>query len=300
MTHALRIEVGVCTFRRSAVRQTLLSLAGQSLPPGVTMAVIVADNDETPEAERRVRQAAVAAGLALTYVHAPARNISLARNACLDAASGDFLAFLDDDETASPGWLSALLDEAERQGWDAVLGPVDAIYGPEAPPWMRAAGVHSTRPVKVGGRILKGYAGNVLIRRATVEAVTLRFDLALGRQGGEDDDFFYRLTDAGGRIGYAPEAVAYEPVPPARLSLGWLIRRSFRTGQTHGGRLAARTNGVARVAQAALALVKTVISLAGALIFVISPPLRCRWLLRAAMHFGAVARLFGFRVIELY
>src|SRR5207244_3041165 len=117
------------------------------------------------------------------------------------------LAFIDDDETATPGWIAALLDEAE-QGWDAVLGPVKAVYGPDAPAWMAATDFHSTAPVRIGGDILKGYAGNVLLRRATVERLGLRFDLALGRQGGEDDDFFYRLTDAGGRIGYAPDALA--------------------------------------------------------------------------------------------
>ena len=37
----------------------------------------------------------------LLYVHCPAANISIARNACLDNSSGDFLAFIDDDETAS-------------------------------------------------------------------------------------------------------------------------------------------------------------------------------------------------------
>jgi hypothetical protein len=35
------------------------------------------------------------------YVHAPARNISIARNACLDAADAPLIAFIDDDETAT-------------------------------------------------------------------------------------------------------------------------------------------------------------------------------------------------------
>ncbi len=300
MADTLRVEVGVCTFRRLAVQETLLSLARQTLPPGVVVGVIVADNDETAEAEHRVRETAASAGLNLTYVHAPARNISLARNACLDAASGDFLAFLDDDETASPHWLAALLAEAERGDWDAVLGPVDAVYEPDAPAWMRAESVHSTRPVEVGGRILKGYAGNVLIRRSAIEGRSLRFDLARGRQGGEDDDFFYRLTDSGGRIGFAPEALAFEPVPRARTSLRWLLKRSFRTGQTHGARLAAGRSGVARVGQLLLAALKVAASVAGGLLSVASPSRRNRWLLRAFLHAGVVARLLGVGVLELY
>lgn len=294
------VDIGICTFRRPAVVETLASLAGQTLPAGVTLRAIVADNDETPEARERVLAAAAEHRLDVTYVHAPSRNICLARNACLEAATAPFLAFIDDDETATPGWLAALLAEAER-GWDAVLGPVKAVYGPDAPPWMASADFHSTAPVVHHGEIRKGYAGNVLLRRATVERLGLRFDLSLGRQGGEDDDFFYRLTDAGGRIGYAEDALAYEPVPAPRTQLDWLLRRSFRTGQTHGARLTSRARGpVGRLAQAGVAAAKGGVCVAGAAATALSPARRNRWLVRGALHAGVVARLAGVRELQLY
>jgi len=294
------VDVGVCTFRRAAVAETLASLAGQMLPRDYALRVIVADNDETPSAEPVVRAAADAQGLDLTYVHAPARNISRARNACLEAATADWFAFIDDDETASPGWLSALLAEAERGGWDAVLGPVKAVYGADAPAWIAAGDFHSTSPVQDGGRILKGYAGNVLIRRSAIEGRGLRFDEALGRQGGEDDDFFYRLTDSGGTIGYAPDALAYEPVPPGRASLPWLLKRSFRTGQTHGARISQQARGPARLGQIGLAAAKGGVCLAGAAATAWSARARSRWLVRGSLHAGAAARLAGLRELQLY
>ncbi|MDB5418381.1 MAG: glycosyl transferase, group 2 family protein [Phenylobacterium sp.] len=294
------VDVAVCTFRRPGVVETLASLARQQLPPGRALRVIVADNDETPSAEARVRAAAVEHGLALRYVHAPARNISLARNACLDAATAEWLAFLDDDETAAPGWLAGLLAEAARGGWDAVLGPVKAVYGADAPAWLAAGDFHSTAPVEVAGRILKGYAGNVLIWRGAIAVRALRFDEALGRKGGEDDDFFYRLTDAGGTIGYAPDALAYEPVPSTRASLPWLLKRGFRTGQTHGARLSQRHSGAGRLAQIGLAAAKGGACLAGAVATAWSPGARGRWLVRGSLHAGAVARLAGWREVELY
>src|SRR4051794_4289515 len=90
MSETIRVDVGVCTFRRAAVAETLASVGAQALPDHIRLRVIVADNDETPSAEAVVRAAAEAYGLDLVYVHAPSRNISLARNACLEAASGDF------------------------------------------------------------------------------------------------------------------------------------------------------------------------------------------------------------------
>ena len=300
MTVAISVDVGVCTYRREAVRETLRSVAAQHLPPGVRVRVIVADNDVEPEAARRIRNAAADGKLDLHYVHAPSRNISLARNACLDAATGDFIAFLDDDEVASAHWISALLAEATRGGWDAVLGPVNAVYGAAAPEWMKAGDFHSTRPVTVHGRIQKGYAGNVLIRRDAIEARGLRFDLSRGRQGGEDDDFFYRLTDSGGTIGFAPDAWAEEAVPEGRTTLDWLVKRSFRTGQTHGARLSGRYTGPGRWGQIGLATGKAAVSVGGAALNAFSTPRRNRWLLRASLHAGAVARLAGLRELELY
>ena len=297
---SVKVDVGVCTYRREAVAETLASLGRQALPPDVALRVIVADNDATREAEGRIREAGRCAGLDLVYVHAPQRNISIARNACLDAADGDWLAFLDDDETAAPGWLGALLAEAERGGWDAVLGPVKAVYGPEAAPWLAAGDFHSTAPVTARGRILKGYAGNVLIRRAAIAARGLRFDERLGRQGGEDDDFFYRLTDAGGTIGFAPGAVAFEPVPASRASLRWLLKRSFRTGQTHGARLQGQKRGPARLAELGLAAAKGGVCLAGAVAQAPFPARSRRWLVRGALHAGAAARLAGLRELQLY
>lgn len=292
--------VAVCTYRRTTVVATLASIARQRLSKDVSLSVVVADNDAEREAEARVLAAAEFEGLALTYVHAPQRNICVARNACIDAASGDWLAFLDDDETADPGWLMALLAEAERSGCDAVLGPVKATYHPQAPGWLVAADLHSTSPTFTDGLLLKGYAGNVLIRRSAIARYGLRFDVTLGRIGGEDDAFFYQLTDAGGTIGYAPEALAYEPVPPGRASLAWLLKRSFRTGQTHGSRLAATREHGARVVQIGMAAAKAAVCLLGCVATAFSPQARNRWLVRGYLHAGVAARLVGFRELQLY
>ncbi len=292
------MDVGVCTFRRESVVETLASLGAQQLPADIRLRVIVADNEETPAAEARVRAAAEAHGLDLAYVHAPAHNISIARNAVLDALEGDHLAFIDDDQIAAPDWIARLTESGAPERCAALLGPVTAIYPPETPGWIAAGDFHSFEPVFVGGRILKGYSCNVLIRTDFIRAHNLRFDLALGRMGGEDDDFFYQLTDAGGVIGYARDAHVYEPVPASRASLGWLLKRSFRAGQSHGRRQLRR--GAPRMAQLALAGAKGGACMLGAAALALSPVRRRKWLVRGALHAGAVARLAGFQELELY
>lgn len=296
----VRVDVCICTYHRPSVAEALRALAAQEGLSGVDLHVVVADNAEEPEARERVLAAAAELGLQVTYVHAPARNISIARNACLDAARGDWLAFLDDDELATPGWLAALLAEAGR-GWDAVLGPVKATYPPNTPGWLAAGDFHSTFPVWVNGEIEKGYTGNVLIRRELIAGAAMRFRDRFGRTGGEDEDFFHQLRDAGGRIGFARDAIAYEPVPAERAGLRWLLRRNFRAGQTHGARLRARRRGQAsRFWCMAVAGAKALVCAAGVLATLPTTVRRNRFLTRTALHCGVVARLAGVSEIEMY
>jgi len=295
------VDVCICTYHRPAIVEALRSVSRQQGCDGVKVRIVVADNAEQPIARDLVASAARDLAFDTVYVHAPANNVSVARNACLDAAEGEWLAFLDDDETASPGWLISLFCEAKRGQWDAVLGPVQALYPPSAPAWMRQGNFHSTRPVFVRGRIETGYTGNVLIRRAAITREGLRFRTELGRSGGEDEDFFNRLRDAGGRIGFAAGALAYETIPAGRLTLAWLLRRSFRAGQTYGSRLQARSRSLpTRIRAVAVASAKAATCAVAAFAHLPLAARRNRFLTRAALHCGVVARLVGFKEVRLY
>ena len=284
----ISVDICICTFRRPFVVQTLLSLAKLDVGD-IEIRIIIADNDVSPSAEERVRAAQEALPWPIHYIHAPASNISIARNACLDAARADFVAFIDDDETVSPHWLTSLLDTAAQSGADVVLGPVKAVYDAQAPQWMAMGDFHSTLPVRVGGTIHTGYTCNVLLRRVEPYAGLL-FNLTLGQSGGEDSDFFYRLTDLGGRIVEAPDAVVFEPVPRERAAMKWLVRRRVRMGQTHGMLIKG-----ARLPAMTLAMSKASFCLAMAVVTAASPIKRRQNLLRAMLHIGVVGGLAGVR-----
>ena len=295
----VRIDIGVCTFRRPELEQTLLSLAAIAVPQGATLHIIIADNDATPSAGPRVDALRSAVPHEITYVHCPASNISIARNACLEHARGNFLAFIDDDETASTNWLVHLMEKAVATGADVVLGPVRAHYREGAPGWMRRGDFHSTFPVRVGTDYLTGYTCNALLRLQAPSLAGRRFNLALGRSGGEDTEFFTQMHRMGGKIAYAPEAWVHEPVPASRASLAWLAKRRFRAGQTHG-RLIANPGFSGRLKNLALAGAKCTYCAAAALISAFSPVNRWRYGLRAALHAGVVSGLLGVREIEQY
>ncbi|TWG93034.1 succinoglycan biosynthesis protein ExoM [Mesorhizobium sp. J18] len=300
MSNIHNVDICVCTFRRREIEDTLRSVAALRLPEDVAIRVIVVDNDVMPSARGRVEQITRDFPHPITYVHAPARNISIARNACLENCTGDYAAFVDDDEIVSPDWLKELLAVAEREGADVVLGPVHAVYGEDAPAWMRKADIHSTFPVWVRGVIRTGYTCNVLLDRRSPRLSRRRFDLAFGRSGGEDTDFFTRLFQAGGRIAYAPDAKVHELVPRQRASFAWLAKRRFRMGQTHGRLLAEKARGARQFREIALAGAKASYCFGFAMIAGLLPAHRNASVLRGIMHAGVIVGLMGVREISQY
>lgn len=300
MAAGVRVDIAVCTFRRPELAETLRSLAVITVPDRTAIRIIVADNDMEPSAARRVDALRSEIPFAIDYVHCPAGNISIARNACLDSATGDYLAFVDDDETVSREWLVRLLETATSTGAETILGPVRAGYDLDAPSWMRRGDFHSTRPVWVGGEIVTGYTCNVLLDRKKQPLAGRRFNLALGRTGGEDTEFFTHMHKDGGRIAYAPDALVYEIVPEKRASFEWLAKRRFRSGQTHGRLLAQAAAGHSRAVEIVRAAAKSGYCAAASLLFVAAPVVRSRYALRTIMHAGVVSGLCGVRELEQY
>jgi succinoglycan biosynthesis protein ExoM len=295
-----KVDICVCTYRRPELQEALLAIGGLAVPECTTIRVIVADNDLTPTARPRVDRMASRLPFELVHIHCPAANISIARNACLDAASGDFIAVIDDDETPSRALLAEHQRSAAETGADAVLGPVRAVYAEEAPGWMRRGDFHSTMPVWVDGEIRTGYTCNVLLRRASSRLSGLRFDPALGRSGGEDTEYFSRLYRNGGVIAFAPRAMVFEKVPLQRASFAWLAKRRFRMGQTHGRLLAQRSRGAGLARQIGLAAAKVGYCLGATALMAPAAGRRNRFALRGLMHAGAIGGLLGMREIVQY
>lgn len=299
-----RIAIGVCTFRRPGLADTLDSLSALDWPEGLSGVILVADNDDTPSAKALVESYAATAPLPVHYVHAPARNISIARNAVLDAAAErgvGALAFLDDDETVAPNWIAALWAARQETAAEAVLGPVRAHHAPDAPAWMREGAIHDTRPVFLpGGAIKSGYTCNVLLDLSAPAVSGLRFDPSRGVSGGEDTAFFETVLRRGGRLGYAAEAWATEVVPASRARLSWLLKRRFRMGQTHGSLIGEGAGYAQRLKLAVVALAKAAFCGFSALTRLFNPLLRNTSLLRGALHVGTMAALLGARSISIY
>lgn len=244
----MQVDVCVATYKRPTLLKTLLhSLIRQQLDPSVTMRIVVVDNDVDESARHVVTYYAELGHLPICYETEPVQNIALARARALSVCSGDYVAFIDDDEEATPEWLQRLLETIRRFHADVVFGPVLPVYPENTPDWVRRGRFFERDRKPTGIACPHGATNNVLVARQTIIASGLQFNPAYGRTGGEDTDFFYRLGQRGARMVWCDDAIVTEGVAENRMTPAWLIRRAYRGGQMYGRVLISPKRFLARI-----------------------------------------------------
>ena len=99
MNKTSHISVCVCTYKRPEFLKRLLEeLANLETEGRFTFSIVVADNDRLRSAEALVSNFAAGSSAPVTYCAEPEQNICLARNRAIENATGDMIAFIDDDE----------------------------------------------------------------------------------------------------------------------------------------------------------------------------------------------------------
>lgn len=229
-----RILVAVATRGRpDSLITCLQSLAKQAPSAQAIVEVLVIDNNDQPMTDR------LPSGVRI--VHEPCIGIPFARNSAVEnARSGgyDYLAFIDDDEIATESWLSRLLATARSRDADVATGPVQPVLPAGTRrfvakhPFMRR-----NRTFPDGAQISDAYTNNVVVSRRTFMREDFVFDPRMRFSGGSDKELFGRLARTGVRIIWVDNALVIEPVPEARASVSWILRRSWRLGVNRVQRL---------------------------------------------------------------
>ena len=300
----MNISICIATHQRpERLRALLDDLAQQRRLP---QEVVVVDNDAAGGARATVDHARDAgAPYPIRYDIQTLKNIALTRNRTIALAQGDWLAFIDDDERAPPGWLGQLSDAAARFGAAGVLGPVEPVLPVTAPAWLRRGRFYDWARMNTGTvvpiKLLR--FGNVLLSAALLRTQDPVFDPAYGLTGGEDGDLLARLVQAGARIVWCDEAIVNEPVEPSRLSLRWLLLRSLRGGQDFARHVLTGRHGPLTAGRRAQLLLRalTQMFVAGGLALLCLPlglHLAAYWLTKASANLGKLTALVGLHYRE--
>ena len=201
----------VCTHRRPQYIGDVLGALGRLDP--APDEILVVDNDP---GEADCRAAVEAAGA--RYVREDRRGLNNARNAAVAAASGELIAFTDDDCVPATTWLRDLPRLFDDPAVAAVTGPAFP-YVLDTPAQVafeaqssfvrglhrRVADWTSMAPAHAGSL---GAGANMVYRRGVLQTLGRPFapelDAGTATQSGGDTHTLYRILDAGHRVVYDP------------------------------------------------------------------------------------------------
>jgi succinoglycan biosynthesis protein ExoM len=230
------ISICICSFKRpQCLRRTLENLCDLETEDLFDYSIVVVDNDRDQTALAVASDFARAIPIEVFYGVEPEQNISLARNKALELATGDFIAWIDDDEFPKKNWLLNFYKTLQETHSDGALGPVEPVFEGTPPSWILKGKFFQKRRCSVTGSKLKWNqttTANAIVRRDIFKGLTEPFRRQFS-SGCEDVDFFKRMMEYGYNFLWCNEAVVHEVIPPTRWRRLYLFRRALLRGQNN-------------------------------------------------------------------
>lgn len=219
------------------IERCLGALAAQDYPRD-RFEVIVVDGDSTDRTRPLVERFIAESTLHIALLSNPARRTAAGMNAGIRAARGEIVIRVDGHCVVAPDFITESVAALQWSGADCVGGPITSV-GEGV--WGRAIAAAMSSRFGVGGAAFRVSAREQWTDTVAFGAYRRSLFETLGGfrediDGGEDDEFNYRLLSAGGRILLTPSIRSRYVV---RSNLPALARQYFRYGRAKAAVLAA-------------------------------------------------------------
>jgi len=228
------ISVVLCTYNRADVlRLQLESPVDQTTEGAFTYEIVVVDDASTDNTREVVEEFQANPTVTVRYAEAGGLGVAHARNRAAEEATGEWVAFTDDDQVNEHDWLLHLYDMARKKNADCVGGTRD-LRLPCEPPFALTRQLRSILGEKffpetrIYLRDDMPTTGSVLIRRSAFDVIG-PFDDTL-YWSGEDDLFARRILAAGLVVWFAPKSIVHHIIPEHRLTESYFRWASLRVG----------------------------------------------------------------------
>jgi len=233
------VSVVICTYsmeRYDVFSECVESVLAQTYDPLEVVIVV----DGNPEVFDRVQEDFGSEDNIVLFDNDENRGISYGRTKGAELASGEVVAFIDDDGVAEPDWIEKHV-EAYRET-DAI-----AVGGYVAPDWVTSkpdffpdefywlVGCTETGFAEDGDEIRNGYGSNVSYKRDVFLGVG-GYDVNTGRKGdrhiqAHEAPVGIRIREEYGQgVLYVEDAVVHHKLFEYRGEFRWLVFRSFWQG----------------------------------------------------------------------
>jgi glycosyltransferase involved in cell wall biosynthesis len=235
------ISAVICTHNRDRfIREAVTSLLEQTLDKD-SYEIIVVDNRSSDDTARIIKEMESGETI-IRYLFEENLGLSFARNTGWQNSRGTYVAFLDDDAIACPGWLAHIKERFEKgdETIAEVGGKVEPIWEVPPPPWITIKLKRSLAIVDWGEApcILaqnQWLAGVNVAYRKTVLEKFAGFNTALGRKGKNllsMEEVFLKdqLAANGFKSYYDPRISVQHHMPASRLARKWFFKRYFWQG----------------------------------------------------------------------
>jgi GT2 family glycosyltransferase len=229
-------SVIVCAYtldRLSLTERCIQAVLDQDPAPDQVIAVI----DHNDELRARIRETFPTIDV---VANSGRRGLSDARNTGIAQATGEILAFIDDDAIPARGWLAGLTEGFADPSVMIVGGRANAAWERRQPGWfpdeyLWVVGC-SYRGQPASGPVRNPLGCNMAFRREVFERVG-GFDPAVGRLGtrpigAEETELCLRTRQAFPAAGIVlvPGAEVSHSVPASRGQVSYFVRRCFYEG----------------------------------------------------------------------
>ncbi len=241
----MRFSFITCTYNRDKyIAKTLQSVCDQTFSNN-EHEIIVIDNNSTDNTASICEEfIATYPNKNFRYFKEMNQGLSFALNRGIKEAQGEFLIFVDDDETIIPEHLDRL-DKHLQNHPDAVLcgSPVVPIYEVEQPKWMsrytqRLIGGYFDQGTEVKILDANNYpgTGHTIIKKELYEKYGY-YNTDLGRKGNsligaEDKDMFNRLKSNNIVCYYLPDIPIYHHIPPNKMTDEFFHKLTYSIGKS--------------------------------------------------------------------
>ena len=234
----MKVSVVICTYSEDIYEhfeEAVESVLAQTYDDVEVVIVIDGDRDLYDRAENRWANHEDV----LIHCNDHNRGLSASRNRGIELATGDVIAFMDDDAVADERWVEELVSVYNDRDVEAVGGTMTPIWIAGEPAFLPAefhwlVGV-THRGFPDEGPVRNTFGSNISFRADALGQLD-GFDEQLGRKGdrhvqGEETELAARLRDElNGTLYYSPRARVGHKVFAYRTRFSWLVKRAFWQG----------------------------------------------------------------------